>query len=105
MNQLASGLDTLTTAMGAILTVASYFYPIARVAALVVGGLTALSKGIKLAGEQSEALFKTFQDLSKTGQSTAGGMTEVFNNMQKFGYGIKELPHERLLHLLRVHIR
>lgn len=91
MNQLASGLDAFNAALGAVLTVASFFVPIARVAALVVGGLTALSKYAKLAGEQSEALFKTFQDLSKTGQSTAGGMTEVFNNMQKFGYGIKEL--------------
>jgi hypothetical protein len=46
---------------------------------------------VKAANEQGDALFKTYQDLSKTGMATAGGMTDVYNNMQRFNYGIKEL--------------
>ena len=41
--------------------------------------------------KQSDALFKTYQDLSKTGQATAGGMVDIYKNMQQFGYNIEEL--------------
>lgn len=41
--------------------------------------------------KQADALFRSYQDLSRTGQATAGGMTDVFRNMQQFGYGIEEL--------------
>jgi hypothetical protein len=51
----------------------------------------AIAGFVKTVNEQGDALFKTYQDLSKTGMATAGGVTEVFNNMQRFNYGIKEL--------------
>jgi muramidase (phage lysozyme) len=45
----------------------------------------------KAANEQADALFKSYQDLSRNGLASAGGMTEIYKNMQQFGYGIKEL--------------
>ena len=45
----------------------------------------------KETSKQADALFKTYQDLSKTGQATAGGMEEIYKNMQQFGYNIEEL--------------
>ena len=53
-----------------------------------VGAVAAYAKA---ANEQADALFKTYQDLNKNGMATAGGMTDIYNNMQKFNYGIKEL--------------
>jgi Transglycosylase-like domain len=53
-----------------------------------VGAFASYAKAVN---EQGDALFKTYQDLSKTGMATAGGMTEVYNNMQRFNYGVKEL--------------
>ena len=55
---------------------------------LTVGAIAAYAKA---ANEQADALFKTYQDLNKNGMATAGGMTDIYNNMQKFNYGIKEL--------------
>ena len=46
---------------------------------------------IKETNKQADALFKTYQDLSKSGQATAGGMVDVYKNMQQFGYNIEEL--------------
>ena len=58
-------------------------------------GLTLLTKAVagsvKAVNEQSDALFKSYQDLAKTGAGAAGGMRDVFDNMQKFGYGIEQL--------------
>jgi len=60
---------------------------------------TALSKLTDFAGaylvkanQQSDALFKSFQDLSRVGGASAEGMTEVFDNMQKFGLTMNQLP-------------
>jgi len=62
---------------------------------LLKGALTAAAFALggfaKAANEQADALFKTYQDLSKNGLATAGGMTDIYNNMQRFNYGIKEL--------------
>jgi len=51
----------------------------------------AINGFVKVSNEQADALFKTYQDLSKNGLATAGGMTDIYNNMQRFNYGIKEL--------------
>jgi len=53
-----------------------------------VGAVAAYAKAVT---EQGDALFKTYQDLSKTGMATSGGMTDIYNNMQRFNYGVKEL--------------
>ena len=49
------------------------------------------AKGLNAASKQGDALYKTYQDLQKSGATAADGITGVFNNMQKFGYGIEEL--------------
>lgn len=41
--------------------------------------------------KQTDALYKGYQDLSKVGATGAQGIQSVFDNMQKFGYGIEEL--------------
>lgn len=55
---------------------------------LATGALTKLTK---VANEQGDKLFKSYQELSQSGLAASGGLTEVFNNMQKFGYGIEQL--------------
>jgi hypothetical protein len=41
--------------------------------------------------KQADALFKSYNEISRSGATAAGGMTELYTNMQKFGYGIAEL--------------
>ena len=41
--------------------------------------------------KQSDVLFKSFQDLSKVGGSSAEGMQGVFDGMQDLGYTLKDL--------------
>lgn len=66
--------------------------------ALLKAGLYVASKavgvfadGIKAINKQGDELYKAFQDLSRAGSIGAGGVTQVFNSMQKFGYNIDEL--------------
>jgi hypothetical protein len=44
------------------------------------------------ANQQSDALFKSFQDLSRVGGAGAEGMSGVFADMQKFGLTMNQLP-------------
>jgi hypothetical protein len=55
---------------------------------------TLITAGARYAAEvnkQSDALFKSYKELSSSGLSDAGGMRTIFDNMQKFGYGIEQL--------------
>ena len=51
----------------------------------------AFSKALGAVNKQGDALYKSYQDLAKSGSTASDGITGVFNNMQKFGYGIEEL--------------
>jgi hypothetical protein len=53
--------------------------------------LKVLTFGITEATKMADGLYKANQDLSKVGTIGAGGMTEVFTRMQKFGYGIDQI--------------
>ena len=44
------------------------------------------------ANQQSDALFKSFQDLSRVGGAGAEGMSGVFADLQKFGLTMNQLP-------------
>lgn len=95
----AYGASTYNTAMedGARL-----FRGMAREMGVFAKGLSmAVTIGVKYVGavtKQADALFKAYQDLNKFGGAGAGGMRDIFDNMQKFGYGIKELDQmQRLL--------
>ena len=58
----------------------------------IIGGLvTAGAKYAIEANKQGDALFKSYQDLTRFGQGTARGMSDVFDTMQKFSYGIADL--------------
>ena len=62
--------------------------PWGKAGALLVKGATMYVNAV---AKQSDALFKSYQDISRSGATAAGGMTELYTNMQKFGYGIAEL--------------
>jgi hypothetical protein len=42
--------------------------------------------------KQSDALFKSYQDISQIGAAGTAGMQGVFDNMRQFGYSMEELP-------------
>ena len=62
---------------------------------MLIGGLTMLAGGVvklaKVAGEQSDALYKGFQDLSKSGGAASDGMAGLFGDIQKLGLGFQDL--------------
>ena len=88
LGAMNSGVDSVVMALEVVLTLIPGFRILKFVLMATVGAAAAY---VKAANEQADALFKTYQDLSKTGMATAGGMTDVYNNMQRFNYGIKEL--------------
>jgi hypothetical protein len=79
-------------AAAAVATIVTSLIPPLRLLTIALAGLTALVvPAVRKISQQADELFKTYQDLSKNGMATAGGMTDVYNNMQRFNYGIKEL--------------
>jgi hypothetical protein len=88
MGAMAGGVDALAAAAG----IAIALIPGMGLLKFVLGGLVgALAMYAKKSGEQADELFKTYQDLNKNGMATPGGMTDVYNNMQRFNYGLKDL--------------
>ena len=80
--------DSISSAADAIDAFASKFGFLGK----IIG--TLITAGAKYAVEvnkQSDALFDSYKKLSQSGLSDAGGMRTIFDNMQKFGYGIGEL--------------
>lgn len=65
--------------------------PIGMVAAglmLIVG---AGAKAVQVINKQSDAVFKGFQDLSRTGGAASDGMAGLFADVQKLGLGFQDL--------------
>jgi len=60
----------------------------AKAATVAIG---ALAKAANLAAEQGDTLYESYVDLAKSGAATAGGLDQVFENVQKFGMGIEQL--------------
>ena len=105
--QIETGITGFATAMANGQQGASAFNGAINSAGSALGTLlkdlgplgTAFSKLTDFAGvylvranQQSDALFKSFQDLSRVGGASAEGMTGVFDNMQKFGLTMNQLP-------------
>ena len=91
MSAMNGAIDSLAGGLEALLLIIPG-------SALLKAGLFLASKavgifatGIKEVNKQSDELFKTYQDLSKSGAAAAGGMTEITANMQKLGYGFNQL--------------
>jgi len=83
---MADSIESVTTALTAFTFLLGG--PLVKAVSLVVMGLFKFGK---VAAEQSDQLFKAYQDLAKTGAGAADGMRGVFDNMQKFGYGLEQL--------------
>lgn len=80
--------DSLSSGSDVVANFASKF----GLVGTAIGGIVkAGSAYVSAVNKQSDALYKSFQDISKTGTIGAGGMSEVFNSMQKFGYAVGEL--------------
>lgn len=80
--------DNLSAAADTASTVAASFGPLGVAVGLVVKALTFF---VTTANKQSDKLFETFQNLSRSGSVGAQGMTDVFQSMKRFGYTIDEL--------------
>ena len=83
---LASSVESVTTALTAFTFLLGG--PVIKALSLAAMGLFKFGK---VAAEQSDQLFKTYQDLAKVGAGGAQGMRGIFDNMQKFGYGLEQL--------------
>jgi hypothetical protein len=89
------GMEAMTGGVNAVAGAAELLISIIPGMRLLKIALTAavgvIAYFTKETSKQADALFKTYQDLSKTGQAAAGGMEEIYKNMQQFGYNIDEL--------------
>lgn len=88
VGEFGNAIESAATALSALLLVIP---GIGIAVKLAAAAITALGKGINAAAKQGDALFKSYQDLSRAGATAADGITGVFDNMQKLGYGIDEL--------------
>jgi muramidase (phage lysozyme) len=80
--------DSITSGADAVARYTSKFGLLGQ----VIGGvIKAGSAYIGAVNKQSDALFKSYQELSRFGATGAGGMTDVFANLKRFGYGVEEL--------------
>ena len=90
---LGDGIDTVTTAVQtlglAVMTL------VGGPLGLLAGGLGiavgAVGKYAKATTEMSDKLYSSWTELSQVGGAAAGGMTEVYKQMQQFGLSIDEL--------------
>ena len=88
MSAMNGSVDAVASGLELLIALIPGMRLLKIVLTLTVGAIAAYAKA---ANEQADALFKTYQDLNKNGMATAGGMTDIYNNMQRFNYGIKEL--------------
>jgi len=85
----ASVFNESIDATGNVLkTVASQFGVLGKGIGAVIGALTWF---VTSAFKQSDKLFESFQDISRSGAVGGRAMTDVFNSMKSFGYTINEL--------------
>lgn len=91
VTQFSDALESVAAATAAFTAALAVFKPALLVVAKVAAGFAVFTKAIGAAAKQGDALFKTYQDLGRVGSTAADGISGVFDNMQKFGYGIEEL--------------
>jgi hypothetical protein len=80
--------DALTSGADYISKILSARGPMGYVIGQMVKGATMYVNAVN---KQSDALFKSYNEISRSGATAAGGISELYTNMQKFGYGIAEL--------------
>jgi putative chitinase len=83
--------DAVELAANAIQTAILAIPGIGIAAKLATVAMVALAKGVNAAAKQGDALYKSYQDLSRAGATASDGISGVFRNMQNLGYEIEEL--------------
>ena len=93
MNAGAQGMSAYSGLVAAAGTSLGQLAGDSTIAGKSLGALAGASSSLITAiFKQSDALFKSYQDISQIGAAGTSGMQGVFDNMQKFGYSIEELP-------------
>lgn len=80
--------DALTSGADAISDFAMRFGPLGMAAGMATKGLAMFAGAVT---KQSDALFKTYQDLSQTGITGSQGLKGVFDNLQNFGFTVDKI--------------
>ena len=78
---IKSGANTVSTWLSSKGPVGAAIGSLVKATAAYVGAIN----------KQADSLYKSYQDISRTGTIGQSGIRDVYDNMQKFGYGIKEL--------------
>ena len=99
MHVMADGMDKFADGLQIAAALFTTFTPMGKalgtVTKIIINGLPMLLKIFtgfnKMSAEQSDALFKTYQDLSKIGAVGAGGLENLFANLQQMGFTKAEL--------------
>ena len=94
LSTFTAELTTTATGIGIAVALIPKFGAAARVIGAIIALLSQVFKGAvevnKAAAAQNDKLFETFNTLSKSGQSTAGGLDSLIQKFQKFGMSIVE---------------
>jgi hypothetical protein len=86
--QFGGALESATDSLSMMINLIPGIGIAAKAAAFAI---KAFGKAVNIAGQQGEALHKSYKELSQVGAATAGGLQDVFVNAQKLGYGIEDL--------------
>lgn len=93
---LASTTDQLATSIEALSAALAFVLPIGRIAKVAIAGLGLLAgelvRNSKIIGEQIDGLRAGFDELAQVGGTTAGGLTDMYEAMQKVGLSVKDFP-------------
>lgn len=96
---MADGVSNVADALQSVVAIATFFTPWGKALSLttkiMLNGGAALAKGMagfnKLTAEQSDKLFKTYQNLSQIGAAGANGLEGLFDTLQRAGFTSAEL--------------
>jgi hypothetical protein len=99
MKVMANGIDTMVDGLQAAAAIFTMFTPMGKALSLgsklLINGVALAAKGVssfnKLNAEQSDKLYKAYQDLSNVGAAGAGGLERLFDTMQQAGFTAAEL--------------
>ncbi len=81
-------LDSLSSVLSGLVFAIPGLGKAAGIASVAIRGM---SNYLQAAAEQGDTLYSSYQDLAKSGAATAGGLDQVFENLQKFTMGIEQL--------------
>lgn len=83
-----AGADALIALAGALALLGG---PVTLLAAGLTAAVAAGAKYVKAANEQSDALYKAYQGISRAGAAGSDGLQGIYSDMQKLGLGVQDL--------------